>query len=246
MIDTILNLNWSNLKTVPLYAAGFYAINKLIAPKFKPSSVASEKSKLWNNIFTSLIHSSITGIGTLLAIQQTPELLTDLFGTTSNTLTHLLGKLSTGYFIYDTFDMINDPPVAPHLMVHHAVVIGAFGSTIIQPNFHGFLAAALLMEVNSVFLHIRQLMNTAKCERNSRSYRIIKHLNFSSFLSFRFFVNIWMAWSCWNSKGNQLSDTTGIIGIGVMMIFMYLNTDLFWSLLKSDVLKKNKKVVKNE
>merc|ERR1712179_139232 len=102
------------------------------------------------------------------------------------------------------------------------------------------------MEVNSVFLHIRQLMNTCKYERDSWPYRMIKHFNFSSFLSCRFFVNGWMLWSCWISKGKEISENTGFIGIAVMSIFMYLNIDLFWSLLKSDVLKKQKKIVKNE
>jgi len=245
MLESFTNLTLSTLQTVPLYAIGFYAVNKMIAPMFKPSTVPTTKTKLWNNVFTSLIHSSITGIGVLLAFNETPTLATDFFGATTNSIINILGKLSTGYFIYDTFDMIKDPPVTLDLMVHHAVVIASFGYSVVSQSLHGFLAAALLMEINSVFLHVRQLLNTSKCDRKSAVYSVVSKLNLISFLPFRYGVNGWMFWSCYSAKGVEISELMAYAGMMNMTIFFFLNTNLFRSLLKSDVFGK-KKVEKKE
>lgn len=245
MSEYLTHLNWSTLQTVPFYAAGFYAVNKIIAPLFKPSTVPTTKTKLWNNVFTSLIHSSITGIGVLLAYNKSPTLATDLFGATTNSVINILGKLSTGYFIYDTFDMINDPPVTSDLMVHHAVVIASFGYSVVSQSLHGFLAAALLMEINSVFLHVRQLLNTSKCDRKGMVYSVVSKLNLISFLPFRYGVNGWMFWSCYSAKGEEISELMAYAGMANMTLFFLLNTNLFRSLLKSDVFRKNKVEKKN-
>merc|ERR1711981_1218807 len=78
-MQQIQDLDWANAATVPLYSLAFYAFNKLLAPRFMPESVPERKRRTWNNIFTSLIHSSITAVGSLLALYETPALATDLF-----------------------------------------------------------------------------------------------------------------------------------------------------------------------
>ena len=50
----------------------------------------------------------------------------------------------------------------------------------------------MVLELNSIFLHIRQLMVIQDVDRNSRAYRAIAVLNMATFIAFRVVVVAWM------------------------------------------------------
>lgn len=56
-------------------------------------------------------------------------------------------------------------------------VISCFTTAIVTYNYEGYAVMALLIEVNSVFLHIRQLMIIQSWDRETLSYRINSSLN---------------------------------------------------------------------
>lgn len=100
----------------------------------------------------------------------------------------------------------------------------------------GFNNVALLVEVNTFFLHWRKLLQMVGTPYHNRKYLIIKYLNLASFVVFRFgaCVAITTAIFFWRSKVSP----TYYICICFAMFFMdILNVVLFWRLCKSDILR---------
>ena len=50
----------------------------------------------------------------------------------------------------------------------------------------------MVLELNSIFLHIRQLMVIQEVDRSSRAFRAIAVLNMATFIAFRIVVVAWM------------------------------------------------------
>uniref|UniRef100_A0A0K0CY35 TLC domain-containing protein n=1 Tax=Angiostrongylus cantonensis TaxID=6313 RepID=A0A0K0CY35_ANGCA len=144
--------------------------------------------------------------------------------------------LSMGYFIYDAIDMlINDILNASYLvlMFHH---ISALYFLSFVPITHKFLLYsywALLMEVSSIFLHCRSLLNQSKLSTSSMVslYSLISYVNIVVFVIFRFLIQLFpFVWVLVNMHNMffflmcLLSD----------LCFFTTNCALFFRLLHSD------------
>ncbi|VDK52961.1 unnamed protein product [Cylicostephanus goldi] len=69
--------------------------------------------------------------------------------------------VSFGYLLHDFFDLILNEQSARiiELLFHHVVVITGFVVTLVTEKYLGIVIFGLLMELNSIFLHTRSLMN---------------------------------------------------------------------------------------
>ena len=56
----------------------------------------------------------------------------------------------------------------------------------------GCASICMVLELNSIFLHIRQLMVIQDVDRSSRAFRAIAVLNMATFIAFRIVVVAWM------------------------------------------------------
>ena len=65
--------------------------------------LSKEKQKKYVNIGTSLVHSILTGVGSIIAFYRHPSLMEDLIHFQSD-FAYKLAQLSLGYFIYDFYD----------------------------------------------------------------------------------------------------------------------------------------------
>ncbi|XP_056253908.1 TLC domain-containing protein 2-like [Seriola aureovittata] len=76
-------------------------------------------------------------------------------------LMHAFIQLSPlGYFINDLLDLAVNQSFKQswELLFHHSVVISCFSVAVTTRLYLGFAVVSLLVEINSVFLHIRQLL----------------------------------------------------------------------------------------
>ncbi|BHF71386.1 TLC domain-containing protein 2 [Sparganum proliferum] len=78
--------------------------------------------------------------------------------------TYYLVCVSTGYFIYDAFDICWNRRFAKEVevMLHHFAVVSAFMHNVLTMKCIGYSVIALLVEVNTIFLHLRKLMQLNK------------------------------------------------------------------------------------
>uniref|UniRef100_A0A1B6CUI8 TLC domain-containing protein n=1 Tax=Clastoptera arizonana TaxID=38151 RepID=A0A1B6CUI8_9HEMI len=220
-----------NFTTLLFFINNAYLLNAII-----PLSATSNKHQewKWRNIANSLIHSSVTGIGACISLYMTPEFHEDLISYWTPSA-HCLIAFSIGYFIYDLIDMgLNDRKSKTfELMAHHTLVISCFFLSLSTYRYTGFTLMALLVEVNSIFLHIRQLMIIQCWSRQDHLYRLNNTFNLGTFVVFRILVMGWMTrWLLQNRDLLSLSAyRLGGLTLGVIMV---MNIILFMRILKSD------------
>ncbi|MGH0180081.1 UNVERIFIED_CONTAM: hypothetical protein FKN15_003673 [Acipenser sinensis] len=216
----------------------FNIVNKVFDRLPVPESALRNTWK-WRNISTSLVHSLITGIWAVLCFYVHPEMAEDLIYTHSG-FSHTLISVSIGYFIHDFVDMIRSQKLHQswELLFHHTVVITCFGMSVLLSQYIGFAVVALLVEINSIFLHLRQILLMANLS-TSTLYRLNSMLNLGTYVVFRINTLAWMTrWLVLNRDNVPLlSYTVGSLGMAVMTA---MNIVLFYRLLRSDFLKSSR------
>lgn len=214
----------------------FFINNVCVLSVMIPKSARTTKQKewKWRNITNSLIHSVITGCGSCLCFWQSPAIREDLVSK-STTPARLLIALSVGYFVYDFIDMaLNDRKSKSYeLMVHHMLVISCFMLSMSTYNYTGYTLMALLVEVNSVFLHVRQLMIIQNVSRACTLYRLNSSLNLGTFVVFRILTMGWMTrWLVQHS--DDLTVTAYRLAGLTLAVIMVMNIVLLLRILRSD------------
>ncbi|KAK0425396.1 hypothetical protein QR680_009179 [Steinernema hermaphroditum] len=106
----------------------------------------------------------------------------------------LLLVLTTGYLLHDLVDLlVNERSVRIlELLFHHVIVLTAFSTYCFTGKFLGVVICGLLMELNSIFLHSRSLMNLYGVSKKSTGFRFIALLNISTFMVFRMAVSAYL------------------------------------------------------
>merc|ERR550539_2181633 len=146
--------------TVLSGAATFLLTNILTRLLVPPAASDNQQQRWkWRNVATSLVHSLITGLWALKAFYETPSMIADLQWEKSHS-THTLVCFSIGYFLYDAADMIvnNRKRSTYELLLHHSLVILCYSVAVLTNQFVAFVALSPFVEINSVFLHGRQLL----------------------------------------------------------------------------------------
>ena len=194
----------------------------------------------WRNIATSLVHSAITAVWSPLGFYLHPEMCADV-AFAFNHSTHMLISFSVGYFIYDFLDMYlynqkNSQKNTYELLIHHVCAIACFGVSSHTRVLLPFASLALVVEINSVFLHIRQLFIMVGKPRHATSYRNVALLNVGTFVLFRIVLLGWMArWLTVNKDALPLlllsmagTGVAVILSMNAVLFYRILNRDFFW------------------
>ncbi|XP_018586038.1 TLC domain-containing protein 2-like [Scleropages formosus] len=217
-------------------SVGFFKLVNTALKRLPVPESACRNPWKWRNISTSLVHSLITGFWAVLCFCVHPEMAEDL-RSTHTVFSHALVSVSIGYFIYDFFDMFLNQKISQawELLFHHTVVVCCFGLSALTQQFVGFSVVALLVEINSVFLHLRQALRMAGLS-GTMPYRLNRALNLGTYVVFRISTLAWMTrWLVLNRSHIPLpSYTVGSLGLAIMTA---MNIVLFCRLLRSDVLK---------
>ncbi|XP_063002646.1 TLC domain-containing protein 2 [Elgaria multicarinata webbii] len=213
----------------------FQLLNAGVERLAPPPPSAQRNRWKWRNIWTSFAHSLLSGSGALLGFCFTPRMAEDLLGAHWPAAHRLLG-VSLGYFLQDFFDMLCHQKLHQcwELLFHHSVVIACFGFAFLVHRFVGFAMVALLVEINSIFLHLRTILLMAGLARTA-SYRLTSLLNLGTYVVFRITTLAWMTrWLALNREHiPPASYALGTVGMAVMTP---MNIILFYRLLCSDFL----------
>ena len=130
-------------------------LNKILCVKFY--QIGPHRWK-WRNVLTSFIHSFVTGVWAPLAFYLDPSIRTDMIHSFNNSI-HILVSFSVGYFIYDFFDMFiyHKKRSTYELLLHHFMVILCYSIAVSSMTYVSYAALSLVVEINSIFLHGRQV-----------------------------------------------------------------------------------------
>lgn len=230
-----------------LLSLAVFGVTNLLLRPLTPDSARENAAQTWKwrNTANSMLHSALTGVWALVCFYENPRMAEDLIGT-YNTSSHLLVAVSVGYFIHDFIDMWRHhrKRSAYELMIHHICVISCFGLAEMTTRYIGYAVVALLVEVNSVFLHLRQLLIIQGVSRTSATYRLTSLLNIGTFLVFRIMTLGWMTrWLVLHRDQVPLiAYTLGSVALAVIVL---MNIVLFFRILHVDFFKtKTKKETK--
>ncbi|XP_023252817.1 TLC domain-containing protein 2-like [Seriola lalandi dorsalis] len=235
----------STLLVIGGSVCSFKLLNTIV--RLLPTPVqASKKAWRWRNISTSLAHSSLTGAWAVLCFYLQPQTVEDLISSHS-VFSHSLVAVSTGYFINDLLDLAVNQSFKQswELLFHHSVVISCFSVAVTTRLYLGFAVVSLLVEINSVFLHIRQLLllsgqrnrpgTEVTAPRPSVAYVTTSWLNMGTFLVFRVCTLGWMArWLAGHSE--HIPRYILMMGTAGLSLISTMNTVLFYRLLRADFL----------
>jgi hypothetical protein len=153
--------------------------------------ILKTENVIWSNrnLQISFIHSLLCSIWlTRIALCEN-HIFNNLFGHMSWD-TYLVVAFSSGYFLYDFYDIcinghFHDQWV---VCVHHLIVIVCFSHNLIHLLNIGYTAVALAMEYNSIFLHARKLLKFYYGDKSDNNPIAIvnKYINLLTFVFFRF------------------------------------------------------------
>ncbi|XP_040581637.1 TLC domain-containing protein 2 [Lepeophtheirus salmonis] len=250
MMSMQLNISQLDKSHYPLLCVAgsftcFWALNYCIRLQF-PWNDNQRFSWKWRNTMVSFIHSNLTGIWAPLCFVFNPVLSNDLVGAYDLNV-HSIIAVSLGYFLYDFVDMSLQISANTRsrqtyqLLLHHFTVIMCFSIAVTTKTFLPYATLCLFIELNSIFLHARQLLILHSVPRNSSLYVLISYLNVGTFIAFRILLIGWLTrWLIIHT--NNVPYITGTIIAFTLATIAWLNVLLFYRILVSDFLH-NKKFV---
>ncbi|KAH9525449.1 TLC domain-containing protein 2 [Bulinus truncatus] len=215
----------------------FYLLNKFLKNHFPAKLSSSSDQWKWRNVYVSWIHSIISATWTLFCMIVYPELFSGLIHHI-NYCTYMCISFASGYFVYDFIDLYLEGKhwTLWEVTAHHVAVLSIFLYNLITKSQIGFSLIALSVEVNSVFLHWRKLLQMEKTPFNSMNYIIVKYANLASFIAFRGGPLTIITLSLF-ILGDQVSTIYLAALFASMFVMDVINTVLLYRLLKSDILR---------
>ncbi|NWI17873.1 TLCD2 protein, partial [Crypturellus soui] len=148
-----------------------------------------------------------------------------------------LVAVSVGYFLEDFVDMLCNQNLRQswELLFHHSVVIVCFGVAVLLQQYVGFALVALLVEINSIFLHLRQILLMANLEHTA-CYRLNSVANLGTYAVFRVATLAWMARWLLLHRQTVPAAAYAVSAAGVA-VMTPMNLVLLYRLLRSDCFK---------
>ncbi|OWF41596.1 TLC domain-containing protein 2-like [Mizuhopecten yessoensis] len=214
----------------------FTGVNLFITRLGTPKTVREDPWR-WKNILISWVHALICGVWDILCLVLYPELFGDLI-LHINYFTFLMIPFSTGYFLYDSIDMLINKKLRQNWEVtaHHIAVASMFWFNFHQKLCIGYNVLALMAEVNSFFLHTRKLLQMIQVDYNSVFYKLVCLCNIVTFSFFRGYSNSRILIGMYIEYDRVPSFYYKCLTMS-MSCMTLINIFLFWRLLKSDFLR---------
>ncbi|XP_051013917.1 TLC domain-containing protein 2 [Acomys russatus] len=188
-----------------------------------PTPASARDRWMWRNIFVSLIHSLLSGVGAVVGLWLYPRMVTDpIHGHPSWAL--VLVAVSVGYFLADGIDMLLNQTLAQawDLLCHHLVVVSCFSTVLLSGHLVGIAMVSLLLELNSICLHLRKLLLLSR-KASSLAFRVASWATLITLALFRLlplgWMSLWLFRQCFQvSPGIVILCGTGLVTVGSMSI----------------------------
>lgn len=100
--------------------------------------------------------------------------------------------------------------------------------------FLGVVILGLLMEVNSIFLHSRSLMNLYRQPKDSTGFKFVALLNILTFMVFRMAVSVYLLYWVFSNMFTTLRWYHAIINFLVIASLASTNSVLLYRVLSAD------------
>ncbi|XP_040605086.1 TLC domain-containing protein 2 [Mesocricetus auratus] len=188
-----------------------------------PTPESARDRWMWRNIFVSLVHSLLSGAGALVGLWLYPQMVTDPIHGHPSWAVGLVA-VSVGYFLADGVDMLWNRTLAQawDLLCHHLVVVSCLSTAVLSGHFVGFAMVSLLLELNSICLHLRKLLLLSQ-KASSLAFKVTSWATLTTLALFRLLPLGWMSlWllqqHCQLALALVILGGTGLVTVGTMSI----------------------------
>uniref|UniRef100_A0A0N5A392 TLC domain-containing protein n=1 Tax=Parastrongyloides trichosuri TaxID=131310 RepID=A0A0N5A392_PARTI len=233
--------DWGIFLTAPyfipyvIYLILFFIFGALVQ-KYTWQNYTGFKRYRLENLTVSLIHASTTGLCALLfTIIRPNEMFFNAIHWYEPWATHIL-LFSMAYFVYDAVNIARNEQsrYTVELFLHHGATIFVFSCAVFSQKFLLYAFWALLMEVSSIFLHIRTISTiTGFSKSNPECHKKIQIINITACLIFRFGVQIWQISYIFYQKPYIHPFYFGI-GCYGGLLFLLSNASIIFRIIVSD------------
>lgn len=137
----------------------------------------------WNNLLVSWIHAVVIGTACIYVLCVYPEMMQNLVDFHS-IITYTIVAVSAGYFVSDSVDIVScgQTHIMRDVLIHHIAVFCCLAYSLAENHFIAHSVIGLTVEVNSVFLHLRKLMQIMDVGFEHPLYRVVCLMNLVSFV----------------------------------------------------------------
>lgn len=229
----------AGLLTALLVTATFSTLHRLVLPLTAQAfpvlhANLAKRNKLadWRNYTVSFLFILIASAWvTSIIVLQGRSL--DLVEATSSACSALV-VFMLGYCISDTLDMYRAGTLGVDMVFHHGVIIVAYGASVWKGLYAPYLAATLVAETNTIFLHGRKLMQLAGVERESFRYRINLLLLLLGFPAQRVVPHLWLLAETYKDRNRFSESWHFYLAFAGLFVINVLNFVLLRSVLYAD------------
>ncbi|CAI4227842.1 unnamed protein product [Auanema sp. JU1783] len=219
-----------------VYFTFFRIANVLLKQKYWQNFEGFKKYRL-HNLSICLLHSLISGTWSLTFFLCNWRVMIEELATWNTYFAAQLPLFSIAYFCHDAIDMLNYEwsRWTLELIIHHLATCFSLSTGIVSKTFVLCDYWALLMEVNSIFLHCRTIMQISGQNKTNRHiFKIVLFLNIASFILFRFLTQIVFVYLILFHFLPFMDSFYVIVALGGPIVFLIINGMLFFRILASD------------
>ncbi|CAD5221355.1 unnamed protein product [Bursaphelenchus okinawaensis] len=188
------------------------------------------------NLTVCVIHSTIVGGSVFYFALTHLQVMLNNPATYYEPSMKTVFQITVGYFIHDTIHMMNHEisKWTIELFLHHSATIILFLCPITSHQFAVFAYWALLMEVNSIFLHLRTIHQlSGRTTSHPGEFEVIKYTNVVTFIIFRFMVQTFQINFTYKYQDHFVYFYK-FVGLYGSLLFLIINIFLFYRVLASD------------
>ncbi|WKX97333.1 hypothetical protein Q1695_013185 [Nippostrongylus brasiliensis] len=163
-----------------------YLIAKYMVGRMAPDW-SQNKVRIFTVRVVSFTHALFSSLGCLTSLFVDPNFVRDTYDYKSYSA-HYVFLFAMGYFIYDLTDMYihGELSNSKEYLVHHSLVLTAFSVILYTGKLFGFAMIGLLVEVQTIFLHLRTMIRLIRSpKKSSTAYNALVNANMACLFLFR-------------------------------------------------------------
>ncbi|TMS32649.1 hypothetical protein L596_000463 [Steinernema carpocapsae] len=213
------------------FRAIYFVANGLIR-QHKPEWEFSRRRLLAVRI-VSFCHAFISGVLCLTTLSLNPSLIADPYLSKSQ-LAVYLGYFSMGYFIHDLIDIIvyGEAMVSKEYIIHHTLSLTGMVAILRSEQLLGLASVCLLAEVQTIFLHLRAILQLTSFGTSKLYYAVAK-ANLITMFMFRHCPTTYLLYYLTFDEDRAPLWLRIFLHLGLMFLF-YHNVHLTTSFLRID------------
>lgn len=225
-IDPSASLFWDLLYILSA-SAFFLSCHLLVRHYADLTIILKEKNHAsYQNLLVSLIHAVLMAIGSTILFFSLDEMRTHIYSYYGS-WAKLITLITAGYFVFDAYDYTRRKVWRQEIDIfwHHFIVMSGLCFTFYHDQYYGFVVTGLMVEWNSIILHMRRIYLWMGKRKEDVQFRVLGWLNLATLIVFRLLVVSYLGYALyieWVTTSIVEKIVAGLLIIGLQVVNLIL------------------------